>query len=58
MENKRNIIIEKAVKFCEDNVHDWFNIPEATQQWYVIQVSQLLLENGEVKKILFLSQLN
>jgi hypothetical protein len=59
MENEqKNILLEKAITFCEHNVHDWLSLSESTQQWYIVQVSKLMLENVDVKTIFFQSQLN
>ncbi len=57
-DKQNNILTEKARIFCEKNVHDWRSLPESTQQWYIIQVSKLMLENVDVKTIFFQSQLN
>ena len=59
MENEpKNILIEKALIFCEANVHDWQNYDEEMKEWYLKKVARLLMDDPDVLREMFKEQLN
>ena len=59
MENTaKNILIEKALLFCQQNVHDWDEFDTDKKEWYLKKVSRLLLDDKDILKELFKEQLN
>jgi hypothetical protein len=53
-----NILIEKALIFCQKNVYDWEWFDEEKREWYLKKVARLLLEDKNVLDEMFKDQLN
>ncbi len=52
------VVRDKALQYCTEHVHDWANLDQDEQEWYIDNTMQLLLQNEDFKKLLFADQLN
>lgn len=57
-QTSNNRLKDIAEKHCRENVVDFELLDEVRKAWYITTVSKLLLEDKEISKEVFRTQLN